>query len=82
MWELMRDQAYAQPGMTRDQVDSDFALMEKLLMDDRNRAWIPVIDAAAAEGPLVVAFGALHLPGQNGVLNLLAQDGWTITPLE
>ncbi|WP_395543342.1 TraB/GumN family protein [Neotabrizicola sp. sgz301269] len=82
MWEMMRDLSYGQPGMTREQVDSDFALMEKLLMDDRNRAWIPVIDAAAAEGPLVVAFGALHLPGRNGVLNLLAQDGWTISPLQ
>ena len=31
-------------------------------------------------GPLVVvAFGALHLSGEDGVLNLLAQNGWAIT---
>lgn len=82
IWEMMRDMAYDQPGMSRAQVDAEFALMEKLLVEDRNRSWIPVIDAAAETGPLVVAFGALHLPGEAGVLNLLAQDGWTIMPLE
>lgn len=81
MWELMRHQSYAMEGYTRAQVDAEMARMEDVLMVQRNRAWIPVIEKAAAEGPLVVAFGALHLSGQDGVLNLLAQNGWTITPL-
>ena len=49
-------------------------------MTRRNRAWLPVIEAQAAKGQLVVAFGALHLPGETGVLNLLAQNGWKISP--
>ncbi|AWD21715.1 TraB/GumN family protein [Fuscovulum blasticum] len=82
IWELMRETSYNMPGYTREQVDAEMKAMEEVLVSRRNRAWIPVIDAAAAEGgPLVVAFGALHLPGPEGVLNLLAQDGWTITPL-
>lgn len=81
MWEFMRVMAYDEPGYTPAQVDAEFALMEQLLIADRNRSWIAVIDAAAARGPAVVAFGALHLPGEAGVLNLLAGDGWTITPL-
>jgi uncharacterized protein YbaP (TraB family) len=40
-----------------------------------------VIEEAASAGPLVVAFGALHLSGEDGVLNLLAKSGWTIEPL-
>ncbi|MCB6179199.1 TraB/GumN family protein [Rhodobacter sp. Har01] len=80
-WELMREQSYAMPGYTRAQVDAEMAALEEVLISRRNLSWIPVIDAAAAQGPLVVAFGALHLPGEKGVLNLLAQDGWTVTPL-
>ena len=35
--------------------------------------------AAAAQGkPVVAAFGALHLPGETGVLRLLQAEGWTI----
>ena len=81
MWELTRYQSYKMPGMSREQVDADLARMEDLLMIRRNRAWIAVIDAAAADGPVVVGFGALHLSGQDGVLNLLAQDGWVIAPV-
>ncbi|MDF3606196.1 TraB/GumN family protein [Paracoccus sp. DMF-8] len=32
-------------------------------------------------GHVIAAFGALHLPGEKGVLNLLQQDGWTLTRL-
>lgn len=81
MWELMRHESYAMPGYTREQVDAELARMEDVLMVQRNRAWIPVIEEAAKAGPLVVAFGALHLSGEEGVLNLLARNGWTIEPL-
>jgi uncharacterized protein YbaP (TraB family) len=82
LWELMRFEAYNMSGYTREKVDAELALMEKLMMDDRNTAWIPVIESAAEKGPLVVAFGALHLSGEKGVLNLLAQNGWTLAPME
>ena len=81
MWELMRQLSYDAPGYTREQVDAEMAVLEEALMNKRNRAWIPVIEAAAAEGNTVVAFGALHLSGEDGVLNLLQRNGWTLTPL-
>ncbi|SEB39695.1 TraB/GumN family protein [Rhodobacter sp. 24-YEA-8] len=82
IWELNRLFAYKQPGYTRQQVDAEMAVMEDVMMIRRNRAWIPVIEAAAAKGPLVVAFGALHLSGEEGVLNLLAENGWMISELD
>lgn len=78
IWELTRVFSYQQPGYTKAQVDAEMAVMEDVMMIRRNRAWIPVIEAASEQGPLVVAFGALHLSGEDGVLNLLAQNGWSL----
>ena len=80
-WEFSRLQTLALPGMTRAEADREFALVEQALMTTRNANWIPVIESAAAEGPIVVAFGALHLSGSHGVLNLLQQDGYQITAI-
>jgi uncharacterized protein len=81
VWELMQDQALSLPGYTPERVAEEFALMEELLMNARNRSWIPVIEGAAEDGPVFAAFGALHLSGEEGVLNLLAREGWTLERL-
>jgi uncharacterized protein len=81
IWEYMRDESYALPGYTRDQIDAEFARMEEALMITRNRAWIPVLTEAATRGPVFAAFGALHLSGEEGVLNLLQEEGFTLEQL-
>ena len=80
-WELMRFVSYDLPGYTRDQIDAEFARMEELVAASRNRAWIPVLTEAAAKGPVFTAFGALHLSGEDGVLNLLQAEGFTLEEL-
>ena len=82
MWELMRAEAASTPGYSTEQIETDFATLQEALMYARNRTWIPVIENAARTGPALIAFGALHLPGDDGVLALLARNGWTITPLD
>ncbi|MDD8022590.1 MAG: TraB/GumN family protein, partial [Paracoccaceae bacterium] len=57
-------------------------LSEELLIATRNRAWLPVIEDALADGPAVLAAGALHLSGEAGLLALLRADGFTITRLQ
>lgn len=80
-WELMRFISYDMPGYTRAQVDEEFAKMEEIVAAKRNRAWIPVLTEAAAKGPVFTAFGALHLSGEDGVLNLLQEEGFTLEEL-
>jgi hypothetical protein len=80
-WELMRFAAYDLPGYTREQIDADFVRIEELVSSSRNRAWIPVLTEAAANGPVFTAFGALHLSGEDGVLNLLQKEGFTLEEL-
>lgn len=55
-------------------------LMEQLnrrLHDDRNRAWLPVL-LKRPEQVIFVAVGAAHLPGKNGLLNLLKRRGFSL----
>lgn len=85
LWEFGRLDAYDHSGLTRAEVDALTDLTRRQLMDNRNVAWIgPLTEAAedaAKDGkPVVAAFGALHLPGESGVLRLLQKDGWSVTP--
>lgn len=82
IWELTRLQTLAMPGYSPDRVAQEFAVMEEALMNRRNRAWIPVLTKAVAEGPVLAAFGALHLSGQEGVLQLLQDQGFVLERLE
>jgi uncharacterized protein YbaP (TraB family) len=78
IWQFTRDMAAAMPGVDPDDVAVQIRLAEGAMMARRNRAWIPVLTAAAAEGPVFAAFGALHLPGPEGVLALLAAEGFSV----
>lgn len=80
-WELGRMAALELPGETPASVDADLAVLEEALMFRRNRAWLPVIEAATAEGPVFAAFGALHLSGGDGVLALMERAGYRIERL-
>lgn len=58
----------------------DAALFD-VLVDDRNRLMAERVAPLLAERSYLVAVGAMHLPGEEGVLNLLARSGWTVSPL-
>lgn len=45
----------------------------------RNRAMVERMSAALAEGGALVMVGALHLPGKDGIVDLLRQRGFKIT---
>lgn len=78
IWEFTVAEARRIPGMTEAEIDRQFRLTEDVLMNARNRAWIPVLLEAAATGAPVAAFGALHLSGREGVLQLLQDAGFDL----
>ncbi|WP_102222775.1 TraB/GumN family protein [Acidimangrovimonas sediminis] len=82
IWALGRARSLDQPGEDPAALKADFAQVQSVMLDDRNRAWLPVIETAAANGPVVAAFGAAHLGGRDGVLALLHGAGWTLTRLD
>ena len=56
--------------------------MNDILLDDRNKRWIPLIEQMITEKSTFIAVGAGHLGGPNGVIRLLEAKGYTLTPIE
>lgn len=54
---------------------------ENLLLNNRNKNWIPVMSEMMKEEPTFFAVGAGHLGGQLGVVTLLRKAGYELTPL-
>jgi uncharacterized protein len=52
------------------------------LIGARNRAWLVPLEAELGQGGAFAAVGGLHLPGRDGLLELLRERGWTVTRLD
>lgn len=52
------------------------------LLDARNQKWIPKIVDMMEKETIFIAVGAGHLPGNQGVLNLLQEQGYILQPLK
>ncbi|OEK03692.1 hypothetical protein BFP97_01090 [Roseivirga sp. 4D4] len=59
----------------------EYAKYEKELLDNRNKAWIPKIGELAKSKSTFVAVGAMHLAGDNSVIKLLREAGYTVKPM-
>lgn len=60
--------------------DANPEFMVKLL-DDRNADWLTKLPGIMNEAPSFIAVGALHLTGDNGILEGLWKAGFTVTPV-
>ena len=60
--------------------DPEFArIYTERLLDIRNRNMVARMMPRLGEGNALVAVGALHLPGRQGILNLLADEGYQVS---
>jgi len=53
----------------------------ELFLNIRNRNWIPVIEEMIREKRAFIAVGAAHLPGEEGVVQLLKNQGYEVAPV-
>lgn len=56
--------------------------IDEILLAQRNRNWLPEIQQRLAEDQPLIAVGALHLFGPNGLVGLLREQGWTLEPVK
>lgn len=52
-----------------------------LLLYGRNRKWVFKMQSLLPDRSLLFAVGAGHLPGEQGLINLLIQNGYKVTPV-
>jgi hypothetical protein len=80
LWELARVAMSDIPDLDPTEAAAMFTQMQEALLDTRNRNWIPVImTATQTHDDIVVAVGAAHLIGEGGILQLMQNEGWTLT---
>lgn len=72
--EEVRALLYDDPDMTPEKLD-------KLLLT-RNRNWATELPEIMASQPVFVAVGCGHLPGSEGIIELLRSQGYTLTPVD
>lgn len=54
----------------------------KALLYDRNVVMVHSIDSLVKTGSLFAAVGAAHLPGKNGIIEMLRTKGYTVKPVK
>ncbi|MBI1193031.1 MAG: hypothetical protein GC205_07650 [Bacteroidetes bacterium] len=59
----------------------EFEAYAAVLLDDRNKRWIPDIENLVKEQSSFIAVGAGHLAGPLGVIALLRQKGYQVEPV-
>lgn len=82
---LMMNQAYLR-GNLEELLEKSFKddsnpKFTEALVNTRNAAWVETLIKIMAEKPLFVAVGALHLPGENGLLKSLENLGFSVSPV-
>lgn len=53
----------------------------EFITTDRNKRWMKRLPALLQKGSQFIAVGALHLPGKDGLIDLLQKDGYTVKPV-
>ena len=74
-----RNMSSLQELMSR--TDFDYAGTEELMLNGRNRNWVKRLNEILPGKNIFVAVGAGHIPGDQGLVNLLRKEGYTVKPV-
>jgi len=81
MTSVYREQNIQKLEVLTRQEESGMSSHLNILLHDRNLTWVETIEQVAKGQSTLFAFGAGHLGGPKGVLALLQQKGFRVTPL-
>jgi len=62
--------------------DTTINSFEADLLTKRNKKWIPKLDSLMKNNTCFIAVGAGHLPGEDGLLNLLRKTGYNVEAIK
>jgi len=61
--------------------DLGIARFEEILLYNRNRNWVNKLKTILPEKSIIIAVGAGHLPGRQGIISLLRKEGFIVKPM-
>ena len=79
---MAQDLAKIESIMTDPELGGDDAEAMDALIYDRNRSWVQKLVKMMPERAALVCVGAGHLPGNQGLLQLLRDRGYTVEPMQ
>ena len=77
VWPLLESVTPQQPGS-----NESYAAFEKVMVTARNHGMVSNARPVLEKGNAFIAVGALHLPGEEGVVELLRKAGYAVTRAE
>lgn len=83
----LMNKAYLQQDMTtikKIMFDTEFGMQDNqdILLDNRNKDWVKKLNVIMKKEPVFTAVGTGHLIGDNGLIQLLRNEGYKVRPLE
>ena len=64
------------------QEEADYAAFEKRMVEMRNYVMAERAEPLLESGSAFIAVGAMHLPGETGLVTLLRQAGYRLQPVD
>lgn len=81
--EIYKNKDIEQMLVAMDESDNKISSENQdILLNNRNKNWIPIITKAASMRPTFFGVGAGHLAGEKGVIKLLRKEGYTVEPIQ
>ena len=59
----------------------EFMNFADIFLYNRNKAWIPKIESEIKDKSCFIAVGAAHLFGEEGLIDLLKKNGYSLTAI-
>ncbi|MEL6948417.1 MAG: TraB/GumN family protein, partial [Pseudomonadota bacterium] len=77
LWTLLRHMDVN--GISKTPTDAGYAEFQRTIIDQRNFGMADTSEPLLKKGGAFIAVGALHLPGQRGLIQILKDRGYTVS---
>ncbi len=82
MMEAYKDQDLEKLEAIIRKSENGMEKYENLLLFNRNRNWVKKLKTILQDKSVTIAVGAGHLPGEQGLINLLRKEGFKVRPIK
>ncbi len=80
IWSMMK--RIGTTGFVKAQENANYAAFQRIIVDARNVSMVDAAEGLLNKGGAFIAVGALHLPGESGIANILAKKGYRVTRVQ